>query len=108
MTTKRRKLTPAKAKTLKVILDTLNEAYSADPAAIHSLCFNRVPANRKLLNHPTIQCQQLPATNRPVTVGMLGVLNGVIERLTGTRVYLQYQESRKRGEPVTFTGFKAR
>lgn len=41
--------------TMRAILNALNTAFTADPAAMHALCSNRVPCNRGLADHPTVQ-----------------------------------------------------
>jgi hypothetical protein len=66
---------------LGIVLDTLNEAYEADAPAINDLIEHRVPCNERLADHPTIQ-----VGGNPTEVGMLGVINGIVERLTGKRV----------------------
>jgi len=72
-------------------LQTLNEAYEADPAAMHALICNRVPCNQTLADHPTIQCGVNNITpTETFEVGLLGVINGIIERITGKRVAARF------------------
>lgn len=66
----------------KTFLDTLNEAVKADPVAMAALCESRVPCNDVLADHPTIQVCGFD----PSVVGVIGIVNGICERLTGKRV----------------------
>jgi hypothetical protein len=66
------------------VIDSLNAALKADPAAIQALVANRVPCNRALADHPTVQVGE-PAPDI-FMVGALGLINGVVEPLTGDRV----------------------
>lgn len=85
---------------IEKILQVLNEAYLADPQAIHALVCNRVPCNEKLANHPTIQVQINPVFNEEVyIVGLLGIINGITEILTGERVAASWDANGK------FSGF---
>jgi hypothetical protein len=69
------------------IVDLLNEAYEADPAAVHALLCNRVPCNLELAEHPTIVVEENTiAAGHSYTVGMLGVINGIATKLTGQSV----------------------
>ena len=61
----------------KFVIDLLNEALEADPAAVKALLGLRVKANKKLAEHPTIICQQLEGENFP-TIGTLGILNSAL------------------------------
>lgn len=59
--------------TINEVIDFLNELADADPAAILALVQNRVPCNRAMANHPTVQVQ---VTGKIYMVGPLGILNG--------------------------------
>ena len=84
---------------LGVVLATLNEAYKSDAAAIHALICNRVPCNKRLADHPTVQVElNAVASGKSYAVGMLGVLNGVVEKLTGERVAASFGEPDKNGK----------
>lgn len=72
----------------KTFLDTLNEAVQADPKAMLNLCESRVLCNDELADHPTIQVSGLPG--QPARVGIIGVINGICEKLTGKRVAADY------------------
>ncbi len=66
------------------VIESLNAALKADPAAIQALVDNGVPCNRALADHPTVQVRETgPDT---FMVGALGLINGVVEPLTGERV----------------------
>ncbi len=75
---------------LGIVIQTLNEAFEADPNAINALITMRVPCNQKLADHPTIQ-----VGGNPDVVGMLGVINGIVERITGKRVAAIYGDDSK-------------
>jgi hypothetical protein len=83
------------AKALDIALLTLNRAFQDDPSAIHALLCNRVPCNDQLVDHPTVQVESNELLGKTsYTVGALGVLNGVIEALTGERVASKWNEER--------------
>ena len=87
------------------MLQTLNEAYKADASAIHSLICNRVPCNQALADHPTIQVEINNMTpTETFSVGMLGIINGLVERLTGKRIAAKFSEPDETGRSK-FVGF---
>ena len=68
-------------------LNTLNGAYAADPAAMHALVCNRVPCIVTLADHPTIIVDSNKSTPiETYAVGLLGILNGIMEAATGARI----------------------
>jgi hypothetical protein len=72
---------------LNVFIGVLNSAYDADPAAMNALICNRVPCNQTLADHPTIPVDgNLVAAGESYAVGMLGIINGICEEVTGKRV----------------------
>ena len=78
---------------LDIFLKVLNEAYQADPAAIHSLICNRVPCNLLLASHPTVQVETNEvAIGEGWTVGLLGIINGICEEVTGEKVAVMFSE----------------
>ena len=81
------------ATTIEQIVAVLNEAYKADPAAMRALIYSRVPCNEKLADHPTIQVSVISATPELYTVGALGVINGIAEKLTGKRVMAMFDDA---------------
>lgn len=74
-------------------LAVLNEATAADAAAIQTLVEGRVRCGIDLADHPTIQVAE--AGPGQFSVGTLGILNGVLERLTGERIAASYDETDK-------------
>ncbi len=61
------------------VLNVLNEALRADPKGMAALIEARVPCNKKLSRHPTIQVLQTDADdpNKGYIFGVLGLLNGL-------------------------------
>lgn len=82
------------------VLAVLNSAFAADPAAIHALVANRVPCNSALADHPTVVVDSAPIGASNFNLGMLGLLNGVVEVMTGKRVAVQWD-----GLPPVMRGF---
>jgi hypothetical protein len=83
----------------KTFLDILNDAVKADPVAMTDLCESRVPCNDELADHPTIQVCGFD----PIVVGMIGVINGICEKLTGKRVAADFDEE---GNLLAFVEYK--
>lgn len=83
---------------------TLNEAFAADPAAIHALVANRVPCNAALADHPTIVVSVNKVVPETFSIGALGLLNGVMTRLTGKQVAASFSDGED-GTEVKFLGF---
>lgn len=78
---------------LQSFLDVLNEGLECDANAMHSLIVNRVPCNMKLADHPTIEVSKngvLAGNN--FTVGLLGVINGILERITRRKITFRFEE----------------
>lgn len=69
-------------------LIVLNEAVTLDRNAVDMLCEHRVECNDALADHPTIQVAGLPG--QIAHVGMIGIINGICERITGRRVAADY------------------
>ena len=66
--------------TIENIIEVLNEALQLDPAAISCLVESRVPCNDALAEHKSIQVLgKRSKDNLFCTVGLLGILNGMIE-----------------------------
>lgn len=65
-----------------LILNTLNEALTLDPQAINKLARTRVSCSENLALHPTVQCS-VDADTQTFEVGLLGIINGLTQRLTG-------------------------
>ncbi len=100
-------MTPAQQAFFDTSLKVLNEALAADPACIEIMVKRRCRCNDALANHPTIQValdDDPPTTYVPsYLVGILGLLNGVIEAATGERVAAVFDES---GALVAFTQYQ--
>lgn len=58
----------------KDAISFLNELLGLDPAALESLIDLRVPCNKELGEHPTVQTT---LDNSIYKVGLLGILNGL-------------------------------
>jgi len=88
------------------VLRVLNEAFSADSAAIHALVCNRVPCNRQLGDHPTIQVSAPYGVEESVcVVGLLGVLNGALAAIDLPKVAAQFDETPTKTGFHRMTGF---
>jgi hypothetical protein len=93
-------------------LRVLNEAYEADPKVLHTMVDNRLVCTEALADHPSIQ---VATTSLGVnggefcTVGLLGILNGICEPLTGRRVAAKFSEldSGERGQLLGFVEYKS-
>ena len=59
-----------------LIIERLNEITEADPLAMEFLVEARVPCNDTLARHPSVQVIALGGN--PPTVGVLGILNGIV------------------------------
>jgi hypothetical protein len=57
------------------IVNFLNELLKLDNDMINCLCFQRIPCNQLIVNHPSVQVSQI---NNNFCVGLLGILNGLI------------------------------
>lgn len=79
--------------TIETAVRVLNEAFVADPVAIHALQCVRIPCSNALADHPTVIVDNARHAGRPEqsTVGLLGLLNGVLEAMTGKRVATQWE-----------------
>jgi hypothetical protein len=96
------KIMPKKSATPDDVIALLNEAFMLDPAAIRALVDHRVPCNKELANHPTIQCgtaeswrKRRPkdhgvAENTVYVVGLLGLLNGILGGTKGGPIAANY------------------
>ena len=67
-------------------LKVLNEAVVADRHAITLLCDNRLAASPELCDHPTI------VVNESRQIGMVGLINGFLEEITGKRIQAVYED----------------
>jgi hypothetical protein len=87
--------------TLDKIVEVLNSAVQNDPVAMKNLLGNRVPCNEALANHPLVQSaecdfefddEQGSQKKTLDSIGALGVINAIVEKLTGQRVAAEYDE----------------
>jgi len=58
------------------LVETLNGILLVDRKAVSELLKVRIPCNEDLLEHPTVQVRKYPGEQ--ATVGVLGLLNGII------------------------------
>lgn len=82
------------------IVEVLNEAFKADPSAISNMILgNRVECNKALADHPlvTVRLEE----DGKFTLGALGLINAVVEKVTGQRVAAGLDD--QTGEFVGFT-----
>jgi hypothetical protein len=63
---------------LDEVVDALNMALDNDPDAMQSLFAHRVPCNRALADHPTIEVGCGDDGDEPFDVGLLGIINGCL------------------------------
>lgn len=68
----------------------LNEAFAADPAAIETLLSVSYNCNQALADHPTVQIREGEYGPR---IGSLGLINGIVDAMTGERVAAIYGEN---------------
>lgn len=80
-------------------IDALNDALERDPKALNYLLSRFAPCNQELIDHPTVQVRA--GSDNHAIVGVLGLLNGVLEPLTGDRVAAVYLD-----ENMEITCFK--
>lgn len=90
------------------MVDCLQSAFDADPAAMHALLCNRVPTNQAMVDHPHMICEPIEVLDdHPPSIGMLGVLNGVLEAVGLRKVASRWDappiDAPK--DPHTFSGF---
>ena len=102
VTAYRAALAPGHGDALATAIRVLNEAYEADPAAMHALVCNEVPCNRELADHPHVYVSvnrvvPTPFDTLGFSVGMLGVVNGVVHALTGKYVQLRWSDKDDEG-----------
>lgn len=69
-------MTTQKPELADCIIAFMNECAERDPRAVIALVEARVPCNRSLAEHPTVQCGT-DTPDGPFTVGVLGILNGL-------------------------------
>ena len=85
------------------ILECLNSAYKADKNAIHALLCNVVPTNQAMEDHPHIVVGGPDPKFK--TLGLLGVINGVLTSAGLPRVASKWSETKDEFGRHTFEGF---
>lgn len=92
---------------LNTILEVLNSAKDADTKAIQELLDCGVPANNALEAHPHVILEEGP--NGEDAVGPLGLINGLVQALTGRKIAAVYDTGDDPENPVfTLSGFELR
>lgn len=91
---------------IEKVVAALNGAFAADPGAMRALVINHVPCNMGLVNDPYVICEEdRNLAGDHFTVGMLGVINGVLAAAGMTLVAAKW-DMREDG-PNIFAGFIA-
>ena len=67
----------------------LNEALKADHTTVSALCDNRIPCNDALADHPDVTVM---VENGVCNIGLLGLINGILSRVTGKTLAAHYDE----------------
>jgi hypothetical protein len=88
---------------IEKVVDVLNDALRRDGGAINALLSARIPCNESLADHPTIV---VGGSDIAPNIGVLGLINGVIEPLTGDRVCAHYSECSE-SKLVKFSAYNA-
>lgn len=57
------------------VVDLLNDALNKDPEAVTALVYQRIPCNRSLAEHQSIQVDEKKVGQ--YEVGLLGIINGL-------------------------------
>jgi hypothetical protein len=78
------------------ILDLLNDALALDAQAVTNLVAHKVPCNKEISDHPSIQVGLRRGFGRPktedvTTLGMIGLINGLFP--TGPRIAAVYEDA---------------
>ncbi len=87
--------------TAEAFLCTLNGAFVADPATIHALVCVHVPCNLALADDPFVQVCENESCGG-YNVGVLGILNGILEPLTGERIAFAWDDDKDHPHPLGF------
>lgn len=96
---------------IQAAVDALNDAFKRDPVAVENLIRHRVDCNQQLADHPTVQVRAYPGISEAVdsySVSALGLLNGILEPLTGQRVAIMVEDETPEasGKMLGFTVYK--
>ena len=86
-------------------LAVLNEAFQADSSAVWTLCNTYTRCNETLAEHPHVQVVQRQIEGAATySLSVLGVLNGVLDALFGTKICILTSEPNEEGKR-TLLGF---
>jgi hypothetical protein len=92
------------------IVKMLNEALTIDPAAITCLLSTRIPCNQGVADNSALIVAPVYAKGLPeenYSIGVLGLINAVVETATGQRVAAVYSDEDDAGNkfPMRLEGF---
>ena len=59
------------------VVDLLNEVLKLDEEAVTVLFRQKIPCNKRLLHHPTVQCRAEHGKLSSYTISPLGIINGL-------------------------------
>lgn len=83
---------------MSIASDILNEAFARDPAAMHSLCHNRVPCNSALADDPYVQVGKIVTLPGDVYfVGAIGLVNAMLAAYHLPLIATQFSEPNEMG-----------
>lgn len=86
--------------------EILQRAFEADPNAMHALTVNRVPCNQALADDPDVIVDNPPVLGRTqFSVGMIGVLNGILHAVDLPRVAYKLSDEVDAEGRHRFVGF---
>lgn len=83
----------------------LNELLAIDPDAVTAMCKTRFTCNRAFADHPTVQVHAETRDVGPYSVGLLGILNGLVgayddgERKAWGAIAATYDDGNPAGVP---------
>jgi len=87
-------------------VNTMNNAFKNDPAAIRALMCNRVPCNGYLADDPVVQVDlDIHIEGEHFTVGALGLINGVLAANGLPLLSMMWDDELVIGVPCQFLGF---
>jgi hypothetical protein len=86
--------------------EILQRAFEADPNAMHALTVNRVPCNQALADDPHVLVDKsLVLKECHFSVGMMGILNGILVACDLPRVASMWSNDRDEEGRQKFEGF---
>lgn len=80
---------------MRQAIDVLNELLKADPRAVTELMSYRVAVSKGVVDHPdvVVQTDRTDPEDAGGKLGVLGLINGILERIGGTRAAMQIDEA---------------